>query len=216
MQTARRLVKGPDTAETSERHLAEEDVVVRHISDHQRHLSTAILEVGISMKDMESRGKRFGFLWSAFCSQQGDHHLGCVSKEGLNPSPYDLHLERPQVDALPYHNQLINAPLQGSPTGTFNWSLHPHKGGDSHAPLAAEQPCHPHSGPWHGEMVYLTFTDNIDYPANRTGPYDQGDPPFKLRLIRHHKEHSIFVISCDPLYLHTQDDKPKQISTFST
>ena len=44
---------------------------------------------------MESWGKWFGFLWSAFCSQQGDHHVRCVSEEGLNPSLYDLCLEPP-------------------------------------------------------------------------------------------------------------------------
>ena len=67
------------------------------------------------MKDMESRGKQFGFPWSAFCSQWGDHHVGYASEEGLNPSLYDLGLERPQVDALPYHNQLVDAP-SGGPT----------------------------------------------------------------------------------------------------
>ena len=152
--------------------------------------------------------------WSAFHSQWGDHHVGCVSEEGLNPSFYDLHLERPQVDALPYHNQLIDTSLWGCPTGTFNQSLHPLRGRDSCAPLAGKQPHHPCSGPRHGEMVYLTFLDNIDYSANCTGPYDQGDPLSKLRLNRHHKEHSVFIISCDPPYLHAQDDKPEQTSMF--
>ena len=73
---------------------------------------------------------------------------------------------------------------------------------------------HSHSGPQHGETVYLTFPDNVDYPANCTGPYNQGDPPSKLGLIGYHKEHSIFIISCDPPYLHVQDDKPEQTSMF--
>ena len=74
----------------------------------------------------------------------GDHHVRCVSEEGLNPSLYDLGLEWPQVDALPYHNQLIDVPLKGSLTGTFNPSLcTPEAGtamllwqGSSHAILA--------------------------------------------------------------------------------
>ena len=181
-------------------------MAVRHISDHQRHLSTAILEAGISVKDVESQGKWFGFLWSAFHSQWGDHHIRCVS-EGLNPSLYDLSLERPQADTLPYHNQLVDAPLQGSLTSTFNPCLCTPSSGNHHAPLAGKHPCQPRSGPQHGEMVYLTFSDNIDYSANHTGPHDQGHPPSELRLIRYHKEHSIFVISCDPPYLHMQDDK---------
>ena len=90
-------------------------MAVRHVSDHQRHLSTAILEAGVSMKDMESKGKQFGFPWLAFCSQWGDHHIRGVSEEGLNPSLYDLCLEWPQADAFPHHNQLVNAPLRGPP-----------------------------------------------------------------------------------------------------
>ena len=151
-------------------------MAVGHISDYQRHLSAAILEAGISMKDVESWEKWFGLLWSAFHSQWGDHHIRCISKEGLNPSLYDLSLEWPQVDTLLHHNQLIDAHLWGSPSGTFNWSLHPLRGGDTHAPPAGKQSRHPHSGPWRGEMVYLTLSDNIDYCANSAGPYDQGDP----------------------------------------
>ena len=163
---------------------------------------------------MESWGKRFGFPWLAFCPQWGDHHIGCVSEEGLNPFLYNLSLEWSQVDTLPHYNQLIDAPLQGSPTGTFNWSLCPHRGRNCHAPLAGEQLHHPCSGPRCGETVYLTFSDNIDYSANRPGPYDQEDPPSKLRPIGHHQEHSIFIISCNPPYLHAQDDKPERTSTF--
>ena len=159
------------------------------------------------MKDVESRGKWFGFPWSAFCSQWGDHHVGCASKEGLNPSLYDLGLEQPQADTPPYHNQLINAPFWRSPTGTFNPSLCTPRGRDSHAPLARKQPCHPHSGPQCREMVYLTFPDNINYSSNCTGPYDQGDPSSKVGLIGYHKEHSIFVIACDPLYLHAEQSR---------
>ena len=148
---------------------------------------------------MKSQVKWFGFPWSAFCPQWGDHHVRCVSKEGLNPSLYDLHLEWPQADALLYHNQLVDAPLLGSPTGTFNLSLCTPRGRESHAPLAGKQLCHPRSGPRHGETVYLTFLDNTGYSANHTGPYNQGDPLSELRLIRYYKEHSIFIISCDPV-----------------
>ena len=117
---------------------------------------------------------------------------------------------------LLHHNQLIDAPLWGSPTGTFNWSLCPIRGGDSHALPAVKQPRHPHSGPRCGEMVYLALSDNIDYSANSAGPYDQGDPPSELGLIGHHQEHHVFVISCNPLHLHMQDDKPEWTSTFPT
>ena len=142
---------------------------------------------------MESRGKQFGFPWSAFHSQWGDHHIGCASEEGLNTSLYDVGLEWPQAEALLYHNQLIDAPLWESPNGTFNQSLCPLRGGDSHSPLAGKQPHHPRSGPRCGEMVYLTLSDNIDYSADHAGPYDQGDPPSKLRLIRDHQEHCVFI-----------------------
>ena len=94
------------------------------------------------MKDVESWGKWFGFLWLAFCSQWGDHHVRRVSKEGLNPSLYDLHLEWPQVDALLYHDQLIDAPSWGSPTGISNQSLHPLRGRDGYTPPAVKQLCH--------------------------------------------------------------------------
>ena len=191
-------------------------MAVRHVSDHQRHLSAAVLKAGVGMKDVESRGKWFGFPWLAFNSQWGDHHIGCASEEGLNPSLYDLSLERSQADALQYHNQLIDAPLQGSPTGTFNSNLCNPRGGDGHAPPAGKQPHHPRSGPQCGEMVYLTFPDDIDYASNRTGPCDQGDPPSEVRLIGYHKEHSIFIIACDPLYLHMQDDEPERTSMFPT
>ena len=77
------------------------------------------------MKDMESRGKQFGFPRLTFCSQRGDHHVRHISKEGLNPSLYNLSLEQPNADTLPHRNWLINTPLQGSPTGAFNWSLCP-------------------------------------------------------------------------------------------
>ena len=144
---------------------------------------------------MESRGKQFGFPWSAFCSQQGDHHVGCVPKDGINTSLYDLGLEWPQADALPYHNQLVNALLWGSPTSAFNPSLCTPRGGNGHAPPAGKQPHHSHSGPQCGEMAYLTFSDNIDYSVNHTGPYNQGDPLSELGLIGYHKEHSVFIIS---------------------
>ena len=163
---------------------------------------------------MESWGKQIGLLWSAFCPQWGDHHVRGISEEGLNPSFDDLSLEWPQTDTFLHHNQLIDAPLLRSPTGTFSQSLCPLRGGDSHAPLAGKQLCHPHSGPWHGETVYLALSDNIDHSADSAGPYNQRDPPSELRLIGHHKEHRIFIISCDSPHLHMQDDKPEQASTF--
>ena len=168
------------------------------------------------MKDVESWGKQFCFLRSAICSQWSNHHVRGISEEGLNPSFYDLGLERPKADALPHRNQLIDAPLWGSPTGTFNWSLCPLRGVDGHTPPAEKQLRHPHSGPWCGEAVYLALSDNVDHSANSTGPHNQRDPPSKLRLIGHHQEHRFFVISCDTPHLHAQDDKPEQASTFPT
>ena len=166
------------------------------------------------MKDVESRGKWFDFPWSAFHSQWGDHHVGCASEEGLDLSLYDLSLEWPQADALPYHNKLIDTPFWGSPTGTFNLSLCTPRGRGGYTPSAGKQLCRSHSGPWHGETVYLTLLDNIDYSSNRTGPYDQGNPLSKVRLIGYHKENHIFIIACDPPYLHAQDDEPKRTSMF--
>ena len=129
------------------------------------------------MKDVESQGKQFGFPRSAFHSQQSDHHVRSISKEGLHPSLYDLDLERPEADTLPHRNQLVDAPLWGSPTGTFNWSLCPLRGRDSCTQLAGKQLCHPHSGPQRGEAVYLTLSDDVDYSADSAGPHDQWDPP---------------------------------------
>ena len=54
--------------------------------------------------------------------------------------------------------------------------------------------------PRHRELIYLAFPDDVDYPANRTGSYDQGDPPAELRLIRYHEEHNILII---PAISHT-------------
>ena len=65
-------------------------------------------------------------------------------------------------------------------------------------------------------MIYFTFLDDVDYPANHTGPYDQGDPPAKLRLIGYHEEYNVFVIPCDLLYLHAQNNKSEWASTFPT
>ena len=165
---------------------------------------------------MESQSKWLGFPWLAFLPQRGDHNIRCISEEGLNLSLYDLGLEQSQADTLPHHNQLIDAPLWGSPTGTFNQSLCPLRGRDGHAPLAGKQSCNPHCGPQHGETVYLTLSDNIDYSANSAGHYNQGDLSSELRLIGHHQEHRILIISCDPLHLHIQDDKPKWTSMFPT
>ena len=191
-------------------------MAVRHISDHQRHPSAAIFEVGIGMKDVESQGKWFGLPRSAFCSQWSDHHVRGISEEGLNPSLYDLSLEWSKADTLPHHNQLINAPLWESPAGTFNQSLCPLRGGDSHAQMAGKQSHHPRSGPRHGEAVYLALSDNVDYSADSAGPHNQRDPPSELRLIGHHQEHHVFVVSCDTPHLHMQDDKPEWTGTFPT
>ena len=65
-------------------------------------------------------------------------------------------------------------------------------------------------------MIYLTFMDDIDYSANCTGPYDQGDPMAELRLVGYHEKHHILVIPQDLSYLHTQDKKPKLTCAFST
>ena len=91
------------------------------------------------MKDMESQGKWFGFLRSAFHSQRSDHHVRGTSEEGLHPSLYDLSLERSKADTLPHHNKLIDAHLWGSSTGTFIRSLCPLRRRDCHAQLAGQQ-----------------------------------------------------------------------------
>ena len=195
-------------------------MAVRHVSGHQRHPSAAVLEVGIGMKDVESWGKQFGFprcfLRSALCSQWSDHHIRGISEEGLNPSFYDLGLEWPEADTLLHHNQLIDAPLQGSPTGTFNQSLCPLRGEDGCTQPAGKQSRHPCSGPRHGKAVYLTPSDNIDHSANSAGPHNQRDPPSEIGLIGHHQEHCVFVISCDTPHLNAQDDKPEWASAFPT
>ena len=128
----------------------------RHVSDHQRHPSTAVFEVGVGMQDMESQGKWFHFLRSAFRFQWSDHHIRGRSEEGLHPSLYDLGLERPKADTLLHRNQLINAPLWGSPTGTFPRSLCPLRSGDGHVQPAGKQSCHPRSGPRRGEAISLS------------------------------------------------------------
>ena len=74
----------------------------------------------------------------------------------------------------------------------------PLRGGDGHAQPAGKQSRHPHSGPWHGEMVNLTLSDNIDHSADSAGPYNKRDPLSKLRLIGHHQEHRVSVIPCNP------------------
>ena len=154
------------------------------------------------MKDVESWGKQFGFPRLVFRYQQSDHHVGSISEEGLNPSLYDLSLEWPKVDTLPYRNQLIDAPLRGSPTGNFNQSLCPLRGRDGHAQPAGKQSPNPRNGPWHGEAVYLALSDEVDYSADSAGPHNQRDPPSKIGLIRHHQEHHIFIISCNTPHLH--------------
>ena len=151
---------------------------------------------------MKSWGKWLGFPRLAFHSQWGDHHIRGISEEGLNPSPHDLSLEQPKVDTLPHHNWLINTPLRESPTGTFDQSLFSLRYKDNHTQPAGKQSHHPHSEPRHGETVYLTLSDNIDYSADSAGPHNQRGPPSELRLIRHHQEHSVFIISCNTPHLH--------------
>ena len=168
------------------------------------------------MKDMESQGKQFGFPRSAFHFQRSDHYIQGRSEEGLHPSLYDLSLERPKADALPHRNQLIDAPLWGSPTGTFHRSLCPLRSRDGHTQPAGKQSRHPHSGPRRGKAVYLAVLDDIDHSTDSAGPHNQRDPLSEIQLIRHHQEHCVFVISCYTPYLNTQDDKPQRASTFPT
>ena len=168
------------------------------------------------MKDMESQGKWFGSLWSTFCSQWSDHYIQNISEQGLHPFLYDLGLEQPEADTLPHQNQLIDAPLQGSPTGTFNQGLCPLQGRDSCAPPTGKQSHHPRSRPRLGEAVYLTLSDDIDHSTNSAGPHNQRGPRSKIRLVGHHQEHCIFIISCYTLHLNAQNDKPKQASMFPT
>ena len=168
------------------------------------------------MKDMESQGKWFGFPRLAFCSQWSDHHVRGISEQGLHPSVYDLSLERPKADTLPHRNQLIDAPLWGSPTGTFNRSFCPLRSRDGRAQPAGKQSHHPRSGPQCGEAVYLALSDDIDHSTNSAGPHNQRDPLSKIRLVGHHHEHCVFVISCYTPHLNVQDDKPKRASTFPT
>ena len=113
------------------------------------------------MKDMESQGKWFGLLRLAFHFQRSDHHIGGRSEERLHLSLYDLSLERPKADTLPHHDQLVNAPLWRSPTGTFLRSLCPLGSGDGRTQLAGQQSCYSHSGPQGGEAVYLTVLDTL-------------------------------------------------------
>ena len=120
---------------------------------------------------------------------------------------YDLSLEWPKADTLPHCNQLIDTPLRGSPTGTFNWGVCPLHGWDGCAQLAGKQSRHPRSGPRCGKVVYLTLSDDVDHSTNSAGPHNQRDPSSKIRLIGHHQEHRIFIISCYTLHLNVQNDK---------
>ena len=167
------------------------------------------------MKDVESWGKQFHFPRSAFHSQRSDHHVRSISEEGLHPSHNDLSLEWPEVDTLPHHNQLIDAPLWKSPLAPSTRVSAPSEVGTaapnqqerSRATLVVD----------HGvASVYLALSDDIDYSANSAGPHNQRDPPSELRLIGHHQEHCVFIISCDTSHLHAQDDKPKWASMFPT
>ena len=100
------------------------------------------------------------------------------------------------------------------PLAPSTFSLCPLRGRDGCTQPAGKQSRQPHSGPWHGEAVYLVLSDDVDYSANSAGPHNQRDPPSELGLIRHHQEHRVFIISCDTLHLHMQDDKPERASTF--
>ena len=165
---------------------------------------------------MESQGKRSGFTLLTFRFQWSNHHIPGRSKEGFHPSLYDLGLEWPKADTLPHQDQLIDIHLRRSPTGTFFQRLCPLRTGDDRAQLAGKQSCHPRSGPRHGEAVYLTLVDNIDQSADSASPHNQRDPSPKIGLIGHHQEHHVFVVTCDPLHLHVQDDKPKWASIHPT
>ena len=132
------------------------------------------------MKDMESQGKQFGFPRLAFHFQWSDHHIGGRSQEGLHLSLYDLGLKRPKADTFPYCDQLVDAPLQGSPTGTFLRSLCPPRSGGGHTQPAGQQLCHSCSGPRCGEAIYLTLTDNIDKSADSAVPHNQRDPSSEI------------------------------------
>ena len=63
-------------------------------------------------------------------------------------------------------------------------------------------------------MIYLAFPDNIDYLANCTGSYDQGDPLAELRLIQHHEEHNVLIVPCNLLHLYSQNDETEWARTF--
>ena len=82
--------------------------------------------------------------------------------------------------------------------------------------MAGKQLHHPRSGPQCGEAVYLTLLDDIDHSADSAGPRNQRDPLSEIRLIRHHQEQCVFVISCDTPHLNAQDDKPKWAGMFPT
>ena len=168
------------------------------------------------MKDMESQGKWFGFPMLAFHFQWSDHHIRGRSEEGLHPSLYDFGLEWPKADTLPHCNQLIDAHLRGSPTGTFIRSLCPLRSGDGRAQLAGQQSRNPCGGPQCGEAVYLALSDNIDQPADSAGPHNQRHPSSKIGLIGHHQEYCVLIISCNTPHLHAQDDKPERASTHPT
>ena len=168
------------------------------------------------MQDVESWGKQFGVPRSAFRSQWSNHHVRSITEEGLHPSLYYLSLEWPEADTFLHCNQLVDAPLWGSPTGTLNQSLCPLRGRDSCIQPAGKQSCHPHGGPQCGEAVYLALSDDVDHSADSAGPHNQRDPPCEIGLIGHHQEHRVFVISCDTLHLNAQDDKPERASMFPT
>ena len=68
-------------------------MAVGNIPDHKGHLTAAVLEVCVCMKDMESQRKWSGFLWLTIHPQRCDHNVSHVSEEGLDPSLYDLGLE---------------------------------------------------------------------------------------------------------------------------
>ena len=65
-----------------------------------------------------------------------------------------------------------------------------------------------------GEAVYLALSDDIDHSTNSAGSHNQRDPLSEIRLIGHHQEHCVFIISCYTPHLNMQNDEPKWLVHF--
>ena len=150
---------------------------------------------------MESQGQRLGFTLLAFRPQWSNHHVRGRSEEWFYTSLYDLSLQRPKMYTLLHCDQLINVHLWRSPTGTFLWGLPPFRTGDHRAQPAGEQSRQPRSRPWHGEVIYLALANNVDQSTDSASPHDQRDSSPKIRLIGHHQEHRVLVITHETPYL---------------